>query len=59
MNEVIARIDISTPSGRKIVRELENKKAVKIEYPLHEGINGKTYTHEEVFGKLRTKLKEH
>ena len=58
-NEVIARIDVSTPTGRKIVRDLENRRVVKLEYPLPEGIEGKTYTHEEVFGNLRAKLKEH
>ncbi|HRZ98681.1 MAG TPA: hypothetical protein P5084_14090 [Paludibacter sp.] len=31
---VIAKIDISSPTGRKIVRELEkHKKVVKITYP--------------------------
>ncbi|MDR0421427.1 MAG: hypothetical protein LBH72_00240 [Proteiniphilum sp.] len=35
-NKVMASIDISRPSGRKIVRELQNKKAVKLEYPLPE-----------------------
>ncbi len=58
-NEVIARIDVSTPTGRKIVRDLENRRVVKLGYPLPEGIEGKTYTREEVFGNLRAKLKEH
>lgn len=32
--EVIARIDISTPAGRTILRELESKRqGVTIEYP--------------------------
>ena len=32
--KVIAKIDISTPTGRKLVRELEKyKKVVKIIYP--------------------------
>ncbi|MDK2852278.1 MAG: hypothetical protein PWQ38_543 [Proteiniphilum sp.] len=48
MSKVIATIDISRPSGRKIVRELQNKRAVKLEYPLPEG---KTYTLEEVYEK--------
>lgn len=34
MNEVIARIDISRPSGRKLVRELEKKRVVELEYPV-------------------------
>lgn len=33
MMEVIARIDISTPAGRKILRQLATNKTVKIEYP--------------------------
>ena len=38
MNEVLVRIDITSPTGRKIVRELEkHKKIVKLEYPLPEG----------------------
>lgn len=41
-NEVIARIDISTPAGRKIVRDLEKRKVVKMEYPLLEDLEGKT-----------------
>jgi hypothetical protein len=32
-NKVIATIDISRPSGRKIQRELQNKSVVKLEYP--------------------------
>jgi hypothetical protein len=47
------------PSGRKIIRELEKRKAVKMEYPLPESIAGTTYTHEEIFGSRRKKLKEH
>ena len=34
MNEVVARIDVSRPAGRRIVRELEGKRVVRIEYPL-------------------------
>jgi hypothetical protein len=49
-NQVIARIDISTPAGRKIARELRGKKSVQLEYPpLVEGVQEETYTHEEVF----------
>lgn len=58
-NEVIARIDVSTPTGRKIVRDLENRRVVKLEYPLPEGIEGKTYTHEEVWERVENKLNEH
>lgn len=55
MSKVIATIDTSRPSGRKIVRELQNKRAVKLEYPLPEG---KTYTL-EVYEKGLDKLSEH
>jgi len=61
MNEVIARIDITTPSGRRIVRDLEkHKKVVKMEYPVPPEIaEQKWYTVEEVFGELEKKLNDH
>lgn len=38
---VTARINVETPAGRKIVRELEkHRKLVQIEYPLPIGIDG-------------------
>lgn len=50
---VTAHINVSTPKGRKIVRELErNKKLVKIENPMPTGEGGlpaKTYSLEESF----------
>ena len=55
-NKVIATIDISRPSGRKIVHELQNKRAVKLEYPLPEG---KTYILEEIYERGLAKLSEH
>lgn len=59
-NEVIARIDISKPAGRKIVKSLEKEKSVKLEYPLPESIAGqKLYTHEEVWDKLKKNFEEH
>jgi hypothetical protein len=61
--EVTAKINISTPAGRKIVSELEkHKKLVKITYPIPLGEDGKneqTYSVEEVFEELDTKLKKH
>ncbi|GHS97622.1 hypothetical protein FACS189421_04760 [Bacteroidia bacterium] len=48
MNTVTAKIDISRPSGRRIVRELEKKRTVKIEYPFV-GKSEKTYSLDEVF----------
>lgn len=58
-NEVIARIDISTPTGRKIVRELEKRRVVKMEYPLPEGKEGQIYTHQEVWDTVENKLNDH
>jgi len=61
--KVTAKIDISTPAGRKIVRELEkHKKLVKVTYPMPIGEDGKTeetFSVEEVFEELDTKLKKH
>jgi len=49
-NTVIAHIDISTPAGRKIVRELErHKKAVRVEYPLPPEIADKKFISEKDF----------
>ena len=60
MNEVIARIDISTPTGRRVVRELEkHKKIVKMEYPLLERITDETYTLDEVHERGLNTLSEH
>lgn len=60
MNEVIARIDVSTPSGRKIARELDGKKAVKMEYPLPPQIAGQEWhTVKDVFSKVEKKLNDH
>ena len=61
--KVTAKIDISTPAGRKIVGELEkHKKLVKVTYPMPIGEDGKTeetFSVEEVFEELDTKLKKH
>ncbi|MDR1811102.1 MAG: hypothetical protein LBR34_12010 [Prevotella sp.] len=57
---VIATIDVSRPAGRKLVRELESKRCVKLDYPLPDEIAGKrTYTSEEVWGPLLDRLSEH
>lgn len=55
-NKVIATIDISRPAGRKLVRELQNKRIVTLEYPQPEG---KTYTLEEVYENGLDKLSAH
>jgi hypothetical protein len=57
-NKVIATIDISRPSGRKIVRELQNKRAVTLEYPLPEEIIDKGHDWEEVYERGLDKLSE-
>lgn len=56
-NKVIATIDVSRPAGRKIVRELQKKRTVTLEYPLPEGIE-EMPTHQEVFSKLLNDLSE-
>ena len=57
---VTAQINIDTPIGRRLVKELEkHPKAVKVEYPLPEAISGTTYTHEEVWSEIETKFNEH
>ncbi len=60
---VIAHIDVSTPKGRKIIKELErNKKVVKIENPLpigEDGLPETTYSLEESFDNLWDKMEEH
>lgn len=58
-NKVIATIDISRPSGRKIVRELQNKRAVKLEYPLPEDIMDNSHDWEEVYQQGLDKLSAH
>ena len=52
--EVIAKINVDTAKGRKIVRELEKSpKVVKVEHPLPDYLkNQKLYTVEEFFDKL-------
>jgi len=61
MNEVIARIDVTTPSGRQIVRNLEkHKKAVKMEYPVPPEIaRQKWYSDDEVWDMVEKKLNDH
>jgi hypothetical protein len=59
MNEVIARIDCSTPTGKKIVRELEkHRRTVHLEYPVSDMPEGdaKLFTVREAFADLRKKV---
>ena len=56
----IAHIDISRPSGRKIVREIENKRAVKMEFPMPAEIaEQKWVSHEDFWGEMEKKLNAH
>jgi hypothetical protein len=59
---VISNIDISTPTGRKIVRELEkHKRVVQLTYPepiVQEKIIEETISLEEAEEYLWTKLEE-
>lgn len=57
-NKVIAIIDVSRPAGRKIVRELQNKKTVKFEYPLPEGITDNWHDWEDIYERGLDKLSE-
>jgi hypothetical protein len=61
MNTIVtAEIDVATPTGRRIVNELEqHKRSVKLNYPASERIVGKTYTHEEVWSMVEKILNEH
>jgi len=61
MNTVNVQINVETPAGRKIVRELEkHRKLVKIEYPEITGLEDEqTYTVDEVFDELINKLGNH
>ncbi|GHS93810.1 hypothetical protein FACS1894207_0900 [Bacteroidia bacterium] len=53
---ITAEIDVATAAGRRIIRELEGKEAVRLNYPAPEGITGKTYTHQEVWKKMENRL---
>ena len=51
MPTINVQIDLSTPTGRRLLREVEKyPKAAKVDYPLPEGIAGQqTYTLEESY----------
>jgi len=61
MSEVIAYINTETPTGRRIIRDLEkHTKTVRMEYPPVKDIASKgMHSVEEVFGKLEKKLNDH
>jgi len=51
MQTINVKINIASPTGRRLLKEVErHPKVAKVEYPLPEGIEGqKTYTLEESF----------
>jgi hypothetical protein len=54
---VTAEIDVATPTGRRILKELEqHKRSVKLNYPASECITGKTYTVDEAFDIVGKRL---
>ncbi|HRZ96908.1 MAG TPA: hypothetical protein P5084_05090 [Paludibacter sp.] len=59
--EVTAHINIDTPAGRKLVREIEKHKNIaEVIYPSPEEIAGqKTYTIEESYDECCQILSEH
>jgi hypothetical protein len=63
MKKIIVKVNASTLSGRRILRELEkHDKVVTIENPLPVGEDGltlKTYSLEETFDNLYDKLEHH
>ena len=57
MNTVTAEIDVTTPTGRKVVRELGKRRCVKLTFPdVNDGVT--TYTHKEVWEKMENKLNQ-
>lgn len=60
---ITAHIDISTPTGRRIVSELEtHKRIVKIENPLptdEQGLPLKTYSSEQIEDMVWDQLSDH
>jgi hypothetical protein len=61
MQSVNVKIDISTPTGRRLIREVEkHPRIAKIEYLVPDEINGiKTYSAEEVFEECYDILSNH
>jgi hypothetical protein len=61
MNTIVtAEIDVATPIGRRIIKDLEqHKRSVKLNYPVPESITGNTYTHQEVWNMVEKRLSDH
>ena len=59
MSTVTATIDVSKPTGRRIVRDLDkHSKVVSLNFPLPDGISEKTYTHQEVWSKMEKRMND-
>lgn len=61
METINVKINIATPTGRRLLKEVERHPIVaKIEYPIAEEIVGqKTYSLEEVFLVVEEKMNKH
>jgi hypothetical protein len=61
METVKVHIDISTPTGRRLLREVaKHPKTAKIEYPLPASVAGKKlYTIKEIFSEVEEELNAH
>ena len=60
MQTINVQIDIDTPTGRRLLKEVErHPKVAKVEYPVPNIAGEKTYTIEEVFSKVEKKLNNH
>ena len=55
---VTALIDVSVPSGRKIIKELENKRSVTLQYENPE-MSGTWHDWEDVQERALNKMSEH
>jgi hypothetical protein len=60
---VIATIDVSRPAGRKLVRELEGKRCVELDYPItaemETAIANENNSHVTVWKNIEKKFNEH
>ena len=54
---VTAEIDVTRPAGRRIVKDLESKRSVKISYPFI-GKSEHSYSHKEVWNMGENILNE-
>ncbi len=59
--KITAEIDVATPTGQRIFKELaQHKRVVTFIYPEPEVIEReKTYTHQEVWGMVEKRMSDH